>query len=275
MPTVLLTGMPRSGTTLACSILNDFPDTVALAEPLTLDRRGDRSGAIREIDQFVAEARELILTTGAAPTKHRDGLMVDNFVEPPTGHGLRNSLASHGTVRVEKPLSRDFHLVIKHPAEFTALWDLLTPRYSLYAIVRNPLAVLAAWQTVNMKVNRGHMKMAEIFLPDLAGQLARTPDVLGRQIILIEWMLGVYAAFPPGHVLRYEDILRAPHMELARLSPNACETDRDLRAYDPGTRYPGVNLSRLARALLPVRHRIERFYPDFEATLHPHLAAAD
>jgi hypothetical protein len=32
---VVLTGLPRSGTTLVCRLLNKLPDTVALHEPLS------------------------------------------------------------------------------------------------------------------------------------------------------------------------------------------------------------------------------------------------
>jgi hypothetical protein len=32
--TVLITGTPRSGTTLVCHLLNQLPDTVALNEPM-------------------------------------------------------------------------------------------------------------------------------------------------------------------------------------------------------------------------------------------------
>lgn len=35
---VVLTGLPRSGTTLVCYLLNKLPDTVALSEAFTLRR---------------------------------------------------------------------------------------------------------------------------------------------------------------------------------------------------------------------------------------------
>ena len=35
---VVLTGLPRSGTTLACHLLNKLPDTVAVLEPFEAGR---------------------------------------------------------------------------------------------------------------------------------------------------------------------------------------------------------------------------------------------
>lgn len=54
MSTTLLTGLPRSGTTLTCSLLNDYPATVALAEPIQLERHGDRARAVEEMKPLSA-----------------------------------------------------------------------------------------------------------------------------------------------------------------------------------------------------------------------------
>ena len=59
--TILLTGLPRSGTTLTCALLNECPGTVALAEPLRLERHGDRDRALREINDFIEQARRQLV----------------------------------------------------------------------------------------------------------------------------------------------------------------------------------------------------------------------
>jgi hypothetical protein len=46
-----------------------------------------------------------------------------------------------------------------------------------------------------------------------------------------------------------------------------------VRSFDPRTRYPGVDLASLARALLAIEADVEPFYPDFAASLRPHLGA--
>jgi hypothetical protein len=273
-PTILLTGLPRSGTTLTCALLNDFDDTLALPEPIQLERHGDRARAIYEIDHFVTEARRNALESGIAITKHVDGKIRDNFVDEPTGEpGLRRPRAGHGVVNVAKPLSPDFRLIVKHPAEFTALADLLIGRYPLVALVRHPLAVLAAWQTVDMPVNRGHMPMAEAFSPELAELLAAIPDNLARQVALMGWLLRTYARFPADAIMRYEDLVSQPRQVLARFSPNAIDPARLLVAVDPAVRYIGVDFSRLARALLSIEAEAEVFYPNFAASLARWLVA--
>lgn len=271
--TTLLAGLPRSGTTLTCALLNEFPDTVALAEPIALQPHGDRKRAVCEIEDFVAMARHQILTANEVVSKHFDGIIPDNFAEPPSATpGLRKVRVTHGPIRLDKLLSPDFYLIIKHPAEFSALADLLVDRYPLVALIRHPLAVLATWQTVDMPVNRGHMPMAEAFNPSLTATLSALSDRLKRQVTLLGWLLRIYSEFPPEQVLRYEDLIAAPKQNLGRFTPYACEPARALKVYDPASRYPGVDLSLLARELLPLRSIAEKFYPDFEKSLVPWLA---
>ena len=69
MATLLLTGLPRSGTTLVCSLLNRLPDTVALAEPNIVDLHGDGDRAVWEIAAFVAMTRAVALETGRVPSR--------------------------------------------------------------------------------------------------------------------------------------------------------------------------------------------------------------
>jgi Sulfotransferase family len=263
--TILLTGLPRSGTTLTCSLLNECPDVVALAEPIQLERHGDRERAVEEIAAFADAMRRRALDEGVIVSKHVNGVISDNFAEPPSaGSATRKVLAMHGDVPVGKRLSADFQLFIKHPAEFTALADLLKRRFKLFALVRNPLAVLAAWQTVEMPVGRGHMPAAEAFAPDLAARQAAIPDRLERQVALMEWLLGVYARLPPECVIRYEDMTADPLETLLRLTPQAQRPQRLLSAHDPSQRYQGVDLKALANALSRIAPLIREFYPEFE-----------
>ena len=83
-----------------------------------------------------------------APSKHILGGVPDNhFGTARIPGGLRLERAKRGWVQVRKPLSPDFNLAMKHPAAFTALLPELATRISCYAIVRNPLAALASWNS--------------------------------------------------------------------------------------------------------------------------------
>lgn len=272
MTTLLLTGLPRSGTTLACALLNDCPDTIALAEPLRLEPHGDRARAVAEIEAFLAGARRQLIEQGQAPSLHVGGAIPDNWAAEPTADPVRRpSRAERGLVRFAKPLSADFRLIVKHPGEFSALLDLLAPRHPLFALVRDPLAVLASWQTVDFPVATGRLPAAEALNPALAALLAGIAAPLARQVALIDWLLRRYLALlGPERILRYEDLTTAPAATLARFGVRPTGT-RPLAPLDPARRYPSVDLRPLAAALLPIAPTCERLYPGFAAALHRHL----
>lgn len=273
--TTLLTGLPRSGTTLICALLNEFSDTVALAEPMVLRYDGDRERALADIEDFIRSTRESALSAGVARSKNVDGEIPDNWFELPSvteGRRLRRRLETLGEIRIGKPLTETFSLVIKHPAEFTVFADVLCPRYPLVALVRHPLAVLAAWQTVDTGVAKGRMPTAENYNPALAAVLDRIDDCVQRQVALMAWVLGVYSELPPSQVMRYEELIADPENHLRRFTPHARAPLRPIEHYDIARRYVGVDLSRLAHELLAIRSIAERFYPGFEASLAPYLA---
>jgi hypothetical protein len=184
---------------------------------------------------------------------------------------LRKFRHERDPIRLNKTLSPAFHLIVKEPAGFSVLSDLLAPRYPLVAMVRHPLAVLAAWQTIAIPINRGRMPTAERLNPVLKAQLDAEPDCLIRQVTLIGWLLGIYSTFPPEQILRYEYLNAAPAQHLTKFTPQARELDRRLAAVDPTSRYSGVNLAPLARELMSICPVAEKFYPDFEASLAPWL----
>ncbi len=265
--TVLLTGLPRSGTTLACALLNDLPNTVALAEPMRIDAAAGREAAVRQIDEFVVQMRRQALQSGSALSMHIDGMVPDNWVaDPRPGAELRAAIGLvHGDIAIAKALTPEFRLVVKHPGEFTALADMLSTSHQLYAIVRNPLAVLASWQTVAMPVQKGRLPAAEALNQRLAALLDAETDVLKRQVALIGWILETYAVHLPDRVLRYEDMVADPMPALALLTPFGGGIDRCLSAVLPASRYPGVDLHRLLNGLAQIRSVIEVFYPEFLA----------
>ena len=268
MNTLLLTGMPRSGTSLICTMLNEQPDTVALVEPMRLTPHGDADRFEGELDDFIARTRAGLLSDGVAPSKHVGGEIPENTAaDVGAGAGLRQVVEQHGVVRIAKSLTPEFRLIVKHPAIFSALAPRLSESHGLHALVRHPLAVLASWQTVDMPVNRGRMPMAEAFCPELRRRLDGIADALDRQVALIAWLLATYAELPPNRVLRYEDVLLDPARRLAPLSGRVHAHAKPRRAHDPRTRYAGLDLAALAQALHPLAPLAERFYPDFEASL--------
>ena len=261
--TTLITGLPRSGTTLAVALLNEQPNCIALAEPLPLASMPDDPDEFsRAIDIFAEEMRRRAIHDGVVLTKAVGGQLSGNFVkEMDSGQGLRKSLAKNSAIRIDKEITPEFRLYIKHPSVFTALASSLSVRFPLFACIRSPLAVLASWQTVDMPVNRGRAPMAERFSPDLSARLDAIPDVLSRQVYLLRWFLSAYACLPVERILQFEDLLRDPRSALSHICPGNTAARPELETLDPEKRYPSVDIDRLRHALKPIDRLVRHHYP--------------
>lgn len=131
--------------------------------------------------------------------------------------------------------------------------------------------MLASWQSVNANFRNGRMPVAETFAPDLRERLDGIDDPLRRQVALLQWIFRVYRGLPREHVLTYEAIVRDPGTALRPLSGSTAPIIHPVRTIDLQTRYSGVDFAAIAEALLPIEADVEPFYPDFVASLRPHL----
>ncbi len=253
---VILTGLPRSGTTLTCHLLNKLSDCVALHEPLVpLDliayKRDDLISVIA--DYFTAQ-RLQILQTGTAVSKSFGGQVPDNpmaGVDPNTGKRIR--VLDGRLVQTNKKLSNDFYLAIKQPAFFTAiLKDLVASGlFNCFAVVRNPLSVLLSWNSVDMPVSQGRVPAAEAFAPELKQQLDHIPDVYDRQIFLLDWFFQQYINYLPSeHILFYEETIKSNGRSLCSINSLALQLSERLSSKNNNNLYSGALKKILLEKLL-------------------------
>jgi len=240
---LILTGVPRGGTTLACKLLGQADDSVSLSEPMPVHELPlAPTAAVEAIAAYFKASRERLLASGTATSQQIDGQPPDNFFDSePGGTGLRTRRASTGEIRVHKPLSPTFTLTIKHNAAFTALLPWLAPVFDGYAVIRNPLAVLASWNSVDLPITQGRLPMAERLQPALSTWLDAEPDVLERQLFLLDWIFAQYAqTLPPARIIPYEQIVSSDGAALAAatglaLPPQSLHSRNASALYDPAT----------------------------------------
>jgi len=262
---VLLTGLPRSGTTLTCHLLNKLPDTVALHEPLDVARLGNMADAgsrVRELGLLLGQMRDSLLTTGTARSKHVGGIVPDNSRSPDFARdGLRKTIAKRGDVDFRKTLSEDFTLVIKHPSFFSALLGEVSRLYPCYAVIRNPLSVLGSWNTVDMAVRRGHIPAAERVDRKLSATLDALEDEYERQIYVLGWFFRQFVSFlPEQSIIRYENIVASGGRELAVINPVAATLDEKLESRNRSTLYDTGIMQKLGARLLRSDGDYWKFY---------------
>lgn len=263
-PTWLLSGVPRSGSSLCCRLAGQLPNTVALSEPIDnalFHDTSDSRAAAGRIFAFVTEARRRILDQGTAPSVLVDGRVDDQMVAADRGAAGRQPQGERGLLRIAKPLDSRFLLVVKHNALFAALLGQLTPRLPCLALVRNPVAVLASWATVDLPVRRGRVPAAERFAPALRAALDREGDVLRRRVIVLDWFFSRYGALPRERIVRYEDVVRDGAAVLRRsFGVTAATPPTQLSNRNANALYQGVDAAPLLSALFAGDGAWSEFY---------------
>jgi hypothetical protein len=256
---VLLTGVPRGGTTLTCELLNLVPDTVALDEPMQPARlEPDPERVCEAVRSFCEQTRLSLLERREAVTKHVSGRVAGTKLSAVRGRDRRERLATRGVATFEKPLSRNFVLVVKHPAMFTAYLEPLAASFPVFAVVRHPLPVLASWQTVPFGHRDGHMPVAERLDPALHERLDAVPDAAARQLVLLDWLYARYEHLPQERIIRYENIIDSGGGALAVVTPHARRLHRPLESRNRS--YDAAAMRELAERLLGSNGAYWRFY---------------
>jgi hypothetical protein len=223
---------------------------------------------VSAIAEWFDQARHDLTTSGTATAKVLDGsLDTTNYaleqVDPNTGRRMRAG-AERQSIGVDKQLGTDFYLAVKHPALFTALAPQLNREFQTVGIVRNPLALLASWSTVDMAIGRGHLPYAERADRRLRRQLQQTRNVVDRQLALIGWAFDKMSVLDPSLVVRYEDVIASGGSALAAIAPSAGGLDESLVSGNVAKHYDPDTVAAFAERLRRQPGGYARWYPSHE-----------
>jgi hypothetical protein len=254
---IVLTGPGRSGTTLTCFLLNKLPNTVALSEPIApgkyADRMPDREAVVDGIEDFYRDMRKMALGRGLVISKHVGGVVPDN-TKGMVG-GVRQRIAEKGKISVGKELQPDFYLAIKQPGLFTALLPVLAKRFSCFAIVRNPLAIMASTSTLQQDKNRKNPSAKRRYDPELGERLQESKkegaDRIGQRLLRLHHAFERYQqVLPESHIIRYEDICSSHGRALEVIVPEASQLDEPLENKNLNPLYQRDKVLRFGERLL-------------------------
>lgn len=227
---IILTGLPRSGSSMLCVLMSKHPDVVALNEGLKLGEQPDVPSLVKFVAVEFDRIRAQILTTGTAPARNKDGQQVDNHFSPGKNRKL---LLQKSNIEVGQPATETFGLAFKHNAVFSiALPDLVDHfgALSVFATIRNPLSVLGSWESVPVPVSEGRIRNAKNLAPELEEQLKSTDDILEKQLLILNYYFSQYQKWiPREHMIRYEDLCGQPAETLGRAFPQWDWTNLGLR----------------------------------------------
>jgi len=222
MPNLIITGLPRSGTTLAAAVIDQAPDTLCLSEP---NGHVDLMSSAASPEDFVTKlcqefdaVRRIILGGGSVLDRRRaDGAPITNYFSDPLPDGRREAVLTTCAV-TRSGLSADFMLGVKHNALYSAVLPEIVQsgRFRVITIVRDPVPVLMSWQTIDVPISRGRLPAGERFWPELAALGTADIDLTDKQIGICDLLLCRFAQLAGRiAVIPYEAFVADPAQLLA------------------------------------------------------------
>jgi hypothetical protein len=280
---IVLTGPPRSGTTMSVYLLHKSRNTVALDEPMQPGKKlyrfmPDKEAVCDGIEKYYRRTRRMIRKEGRAVSKHIGGKVTDATYGAPNSEGKRESLLERGELSIDKEVTNRFYLVMKHPGMFTALLPQLKHRFQCYAIIRNPLAVMASRSSMGRRLDGStdgttqqntprdasswKGTTAHMFDEDLRRQMA--PMVGGTfewNLMMLDWACERYKQYlPEDHIVRYEDIIASRGKALSAIVPSASELDEPMESKNLNPLYDREIMLEVGERLLESEGAYWHFY---------------
>lgn len=232
--TVLLTGVIRSGTTLSCALLNELPNVLVLDEPLQLKvvQQLDQPAFMLHVEEEFAAYRQQALVHKTAYSGQLDQQLAQHYTDDKNEEGLRASVISYETIAINKDLSPDFTLVVKHHVVFLKYLEALMKKYPVYGLVRNPLSVLLSTHTL-ATLHKGYYQHQDKFLPELIASIREKKNKTERLIKLLDFFFASnLPLLEAGQTLYYEDLVANSGQVLSHLVPAAAAYPKPLRNFN-------------------------------------------
>lgn len=214
MHNVILTGIPRSGTTLAAALIDSLPNAVCLNEPLwqtDVKLDGNPQALALWLRDDFARLRQHLLAEHPIPDRRdAEGKAITNFFKD----GKPVQEKTFGLL-IRAGLTPDFTLAVKHNALFMAALPhlALMSDFLVIALLRHPVATIASWQRVPLPVAEGRMPHAATYWPKIKSIGESNDDVLIKQVKLYDALCGRLAKLRGAiHIVHYELLITNPNL---------------------------------------------------------------
>jgi hypothetical protein len=222
---ILVTGMPRSGTTWVGRMLTASGEVGYINEPLN---RTASPGTVRiPVDHWypyiTAENEERLLPRLEETLRFKYHLVQEL-------KQCRNRTDLHHTLKTWAGFvrSRRRRPLVKEPhAVFSVDWFMRRLGSDVVVTVRQPLAVVSSWKRLDWSFDFSHLLEQPALMrdwlapvePEMLRALSPSMDLIDRVALLWRVIYSVVAdeRFPRVHVVRQEDLSRDPVREFAKL----------------------------------------------------------
>jgi len=215
---VIVTGIPRGGTTLATALMDNLNNAICLSEPPRQTRWFKKTKDINEVTNNVIcdyrkIRRKVMNKKPVKDFRNEDGTPITNYFNDDRNGTRKNVRQLREFIfQVE---DENFLLGMKHNAHYTSILPQLidTNIFSIIAIVRHPVPTILSWKSLNLPISKGRLPHGEIYWKELR-DITRSKDNSLLTLVRIYDLFCQRYLTLSNHInlLKYEDIIKKPFL---------------------------------------------------------------
>lgn len=202
----VITGIPRSGTTLLCHLVNRIRNVVCFNEVT-------QAYDVPMLPSFFIEMHQKIVTGQPVPMDvDSDGALITDTQNQP----------DHEHRRSQVVISPDRALFVGSKINWPYLSQIEKIQgfgYGTFAVIRNPLYVIASWNKHERNINEAHVMPEDWDKWPRYSQISFvSDDKYGRQAEIWNMMAGIILRrFHKHQILKYEDLISQTQYRLMHM----------------------------------------------------------
>ncbi len=204
---VLITGIPRSGTTLAAAMLDGLENSVCFSEPQWqvdwLEQQIDRKEyAQKVLDDFTHIRKKIRNNEIIQDRRNEDGRSLTNYFN-------RQRTTQYVLKAMDKDLEPGYLLATKHNAHYSAILDILSyAEIPILVIIRHPVPTILSWLSLNLPISGGRLPAGERLSHEIKMIVESSEDILVKQVLIFDEFCKQYKRCQQHiHLLTYEEIV--------------------------------------------------------------------
>ncbi|WP_409305792.1 class I SAM-dependent methyltransferase [Peribacillus sp. SCS-155] len=213
---LIVTGIPRSGTTLTTALIDSLENTICLSEPpwqgQIFKKTENISKLVKRLKKDFIKTRENIINKKPIEDRRSEsGNAVTNYIQyTDDGKAVKNK---HSNKFILEAKDHDFLLGMKQNAQYSSILPALAEDdfFSIIAVVRHPIPTILSWQKVNFPISKGRLPGAELFWPEIKSISKSEEPLLIKQVRIFDLFCERYLSLGDRICLiKYEQLLDSP-----------------------------------------------------------------
>lgn len=232
---LIVTGIPRGGTTLTAALIDSLSNCVCLSEPGWQTKwfieEKNANHLVKQVTGDFKEIRKKILKKEPIKDKRKaDGSPLTNYFNVPK-NGVRKKDEKFSKRSIILPVeNKNFTLGMKHNAHYTSILPELiqSENFSIIAIIRHPVPTILSWLSLDIPISQGQLPAGESVWSELRDITKSKDDSLTKQVRIYDLFCQRYLEYSDHiHLIKYEDIVNNPSI-LTKLTGKTYERKLDL-----------------------------------------------